>query len=149
MSKLLPKHELFCQEYVKDCDGTASYIRAYGNKSLKVAGASAPRVLARPDVKARVAELQAELAKRNEITVDMQLAKLDLVIEAGMKEGEKGGLSAACRAIEVQSKHLGFMVDKVHVTTESMSDAELAEAIRSEQGNSVIPWAKVLKQSKG
>lgn len=129
-------------------DGQAAYLEVF-KCALASAAPGASRLLRKPEVKERLAELQAEAAGRNQITVDDQLAKLEEIRVAGMKEGEKGGLSAAVRAVEVQSKHLGFMVDRVQISTESMTDAELAEAIKSEQAGSVIPWDEVLRKSRG
>lgn len=71
------KHERFCQEYVIDLNATQAYIRA--GYSEKGAGQSAERLLRNAEIRARIAELQAGLAKRLEITqakVAAELAKL-------------------------------------------------------------------------
>lgn len=150
MAKLLPKHELFCQEYVKDQRGDLAYTRSYGQTKNPAAAAS--RLLARTDIKARIAQLQDALAERNEVTVDSLMQDLERIYQIGIDLGDKGdtkGLSPAATAKHTQAKLAGLMVDKVQHSTESMSDAELVKAIQGEQTGTVIPWADVLKVSKG
>ena len=65
------RHERFCQEYVVDLNGTQAYIRA--GYSERGAEASASKLLANPKVKARIAELQAKVASKLEITAERVL----------------------------------------------------------------------------
>lgn len=71
------RHERFCQQYIVDLAGSKSAVRA--GYSVKSAGSIATALLARPDIKARVAVLQEASRKRLEITADRirnELAKL-------------------------------------------------------------------------
>lgn len=142
---LLPKHELFCQEYVKDCNGKRAYEAVYG--PVKNASAAAARTHRRPDCMARIAELQYGIAERNKVTVDSLVAELDEMI--GLAKQDPKSYSAAVNAINSKAKISGNWVDQVQVTAESMTDAQLAEAIKGEQAGSVIPFDKALRQSKG
>ena len=67
-NKLTPKQERFCMEYLVDRNGTRAAIRAgYGEKG---AGVAACRMLKKPNILARVRELQAEEAERLSLTAD-------------------------------------------------------------------------------
>jgi hypothetical protein len=53
------KHERFCQAYAVDGDGPAAYRRVYPKAtSERAARAGAERLLAKPEVRARIAELR-------------------------------------------------------------------------------------------
>lgn len=145
MAKLLPKHELFCQEYVKDCNGKRAYQAVYGDAgNPSSAGA---RLCGRGDVRVRIDELQGAIAERNRVTVDSLVAEYNEIIE--LAKADPKGYSSVVNAINSKAKVTGNWVDQVMVTSESMSDAELATAIKGEQTSSVIPWADVLANSKG
>ena len=65
-NKLTPRQERFCREYLVDLNGSKASIRAgYAARSAHV---TASRLLRNPKVAARIAELQAETAKRLEVT---------------------------------------------------------------------------------
>jgi len=70
---LNPKRKRFAQEYLKDLVGSDAAVRA--GYSPGRAKQTASDLLADPDVQAYVAKLQAERAKRCEITADMVLAE--------------------------------------------------------------------------
>ena len=70
-SKLTPKQEAFCQEYMKDGNGTRAYIAAgYKAKSNGVARNGGAENLAKPCIASRIEELKAEAAKEEEITFE-------------------------------------------------------------------------------
>lgn len=73
MKPLTPKQERFCLEYVIDNNATQACIRA--GYSKKTAHSSGPRLLDNVGVKARIAELQAETAKKLEITREDTIRK--------------------------------------------------------------------------
>ena len=60
-----PKQERFCHEYVKDLDGRAALLRA-GYSAEYNMGRALRRLFADGMVQARIAELQAEMAKQAE-----------------------------------------------------------------------------------
>ena len=63
---LTAKRERFCREFLVDLNQTAAAKRA-GYRHPGVQGA---QLMAAPEVRERVAELQAEVAERNDITID-------------------------------------------------------------------------------
>lgn len=72
--KLTPKQEKFCREYMVDRNGTQAAIRAgYGEAG---AGVAACRMLKKPNVLARVRELQAEEADRLSLSADAVLMEI-------------------------------------------------------------------------
>lgn len=73
------RHERFAQEYLKDLNATAAYKRAGYKATGNGAEVSACRLLARPEVAARVAELQAERAERVKVEADDVLRELLIV----------------------------------------------------------------------
>jgi phage terminase small subunit len=74
MIGLNDKQELFCQEYLKDLNGTKAATRA--NYSEATAQEQASRLLSNVMVQERIAELQKEAADRNKIQVDQVLQEL-------------------------------------------------------------------------
>ena len=141
------KHEKFCWEYIKLRDnGKQAYLVAYG--PVKGAAQSAVKLLLRPDIQSRIAEIRAATAERNEVSVDSLVAELDEVID--FAKGDHKQSSARVNAITAKAKITGNWVDQVRVSAETMSDAELVSAIESEQpGSSVVPWRDVLARSRG
>jgi len=72
--KLTNKQKKFCQEYIIDLNATQAAIRAGYSKNT--ARFIACENLTKPNIQQNLAELQAEAAKRNELTVDMIIAEL-------------------------------------------------------------------------
>lgn len=79
-----PRKQRFCTEFIVDLNGTEAAVRAgYSRKSAHV---QASRLLDDPKVKARIAELQAELAKRTGITVEKVLAEYSKLAFSNMAD---------------------------------------------------------------
>lgn len=74
MSKLTAKQEQFCLEYLIDLNATQAAIRA--GYSEKTAKDIACENLAKPNISARIAELQAERQERTKVTGDMVIQEL-------------------------------------------------------------------------
>lgn len=68
MNKLNDKQKRFCEEYLKDMNGTQAAIRA--GYSEKTAKSIANENLTKPDIQTYIKELQADVQKRNEISID-------------------------------------------------------------------------------
>ncbi len=68
MNKLNDKQKRFCEEYLKDMNGTQAAIRA--GYSEKTANRIASENLSKPDIKTYIQELQTDVQKRNEISID-------------------------------------------------------------------------------
>lgn len=72
-----PQHELFCQEKAKGATSIAAYMAAgYTSKNYASQGMAAKRLLARPEVRARIDELLAGGAEKAEVTIAEWLLEL-------------------------------------------------------------------------
>ncbi len=140
-----PRHERFCREYVIDVSNQAkAAIRA--GYSEKTAAQLASRLLTKANIIARVAELQAEAAERNEVTVDNVIAEL-VELRDGAKAAKQFG--PAIRAEELRGKTLGMFVDTKRHETSEMTDEALVEGIRKLAGDdAAAKAAKTLRDSK-
>lgn len=130
------KRKRFCEEYVKDLNGSEAAIRAgYAKKTCRQ---SAHKLLLKLDVIDYIEKIQAKIAKRNKITVDELIQDLvemknfdvaDLYDEDGLpihiselpasftrciqevietKSGTKIKFYSKLDAIEKLARHLGF-----------------------------------------
>ncbi len=135
-----PRHESFCREYVIDVTNqAAAAIRA--GYSAKTAASQASRLLKNVNVAARVAELQAEAAERNEVTVDNVIAEL-VDLRDGAKAAKQFG--PAIRAEELRGKTLGMFVDTKRDDSHKMSDTTLVALIDQLMGKDAA--AKVMQK---
>lgn len=73
---LTPKHERFCQEYVKDLNGSKAYKRAYPKASEGTCRSGATNLLAKPNIQTRISEIRSKDSKRLEISKDMVIKRL-------------------------------------------------------------------------
>lgn len=76
---LSPKQEIFCKEYLIDLNATQAAIRA--GYSKKTAAAIGHENLRKPDIAARIAELNKDRLERVQITADYVLSGLKQVAE--------------------------------------------------------------------
>ena len=72
--KLTSKQEMFCQEYLKDLNGTQSALRA--GYSVKTAKDIAGENLSKPIIKERIEQLKAKRVERIDIDADYVLKRL-------------------------------------------------------------------------
>ena len=84
MDELNPKQARFCDEYLVDLNATQAAIRA--GYSQKTAGEIGYELLKKPEVQARIAELQAARAKRMEVTQDQVLREFAKVAFANLQD---------------------------------------------------------------
>lgn len=71
---LSPKQQRFCEEYVKDLNGTQAATRA--GYSPKTANEQSSRLLAKVNVQEKIAQLQAEITERNKLKADDVIQEL-------------------------------------------------------------------------
>ncbi len=118
---LTPKQEAFACAYVETGNASEAYRRAGHslNAAPKTQTEAASRLLADSKVLARVEALQAEHAKRHNITVDSITAELEEAREAAMGSGQ---ISAAVSAIMGKAKLAGLIVDKAEVKRTESGD---------------------------
>jgi phage terminase small subunit len=121
---MTPRQNRFCEEYPIDLNGTQAAIRA--GYSKRGADVVAVRLLAKPEIAARVAELMKERSARTQIDADWVLEKAVAVFNRVTQEIEpalhpatrkqlktKDGrplftfnAAAALRALEIVGKHV-------------------------------------------
>lgn len=70
------KHEKFCQEYLKDLNGSAAYKRVYPKAQDNTARDGASKLLAKPDIMSRISELKEKRAERQKLSGDMVVKRL-------------------------------------------------------------------------
>jgi phage terminase small subunit len=135
---MTPRQQRFAEEYTLDLNGTAAVIRAgYSRKGASVAAA---KLLAKPAVAARIAELMRERSDRTKIDADWVLQKAVEVYKRVTQEIEPAlhpktrkqlktddgrplftfNSASALRAIEIIGKHVdvGAFEDRVTVQGE-------------------------------
>jgi phage terminase small subunit len=81
---LTPQQEVFCQEYMKDLNGTQAAIRA--GYSEKTSNEQAGRLLSKVSVRSRLDELRKERASRTNITADRVLTEAWNIATADPRE---------------------------------------------------------------
>lgn len=122
---LTDKQERFCQEYLKDLNGTQAAIRV--GYSAKTATEQSSRLLTNVNVAARVKELMGKRSERTEITADVVLKELLLLAKVDLAQAydEKGNLKPiheipedvrrAIAGIKVYEEFEGYGKDRVKV----------------------------------
>jgi phage terminase small subunit len=84
-NKLTIKQEMFCQEYMKSGSKTDAYKHAYNAENMKdeTIHVKACELSKMDKITVRLTELKEQLSKRNEVTIDWVVGKLQ---EVAMKE---------------------------------------------------------------
>jgi len=104
MDKPNERHERFCREYVRRPVGSAAALAAgYAEAN---AAAQACRLLARPDIQLRIAELRDEVAERQCGDVSAVLARLQVIYELAIEHNQ---FNTALRAVAMQLRVSGMV----------------------------------------
>lgn len=91
-SKLTPRQELFCQEFVNCLIGVEAYMKAYKGVTYNAARANASKLLANTNISARIDELQEEMRKNMKVTPEFLVMKsMEVIMNAS-----KGEVSEYC-----------------------------------------------------
>ncbi len=121
---LTPRQQRFCQEYAIDLNATAAARRAgYSEKTAEQQGS---RLFRNVQVKARIAELQDEVAERNKLSVDGVVSKLADLRDAAIAAGQMG---PAVRAQELIGRTIGAFVDRQLTGEETLDHEQLIAQI--------------------
>ena len=112
---LKDKQARFVEEYLIDSNATQAAIRAgYSEKSAySIAGEN----MKKPEIVDAIAKGRAEIAKRNELTIDDIIKELEEARTAALT-AESPQSSAAVAATMGKAKVLGMLVDKSEVKNE-------------------------------
>lgn len=113
---LTAKHELFCQEYLIDCNATKAAIRV--GYSPDNAASHGSDLLMRSDVKERVEFLMEQRCQRTEITQDMVVRGLHAIATGAEKDSDK------VNAWELLGKHIHMFKEELNVNIELARKAE-------------------------
>ncbi len=98
------RHEDFCRNYALVPNGTrAAHMSGYASRTARQ---QASRLLRRPEITARIAELRAETMQRNCLDADALFGKLEAVYSMSISFGRFGH---AVRAVEAQAKLAGYL----------------------------------------
>ena len=138
---MTPKQQRFCDEYLVDLNATQAAIRA--GYSQRTARAIGRENLTKPDIAARIAELQSRRERRTEVEADQVVRSLAEIAFADRRvifddtktEDATGGIPDSLassfegveytkfgpkikfasreKALELLGKHLGMFVEKV------------------------------------
>ena len=104
-----PRHELFAQELAKGKSAT----EAYAGAGYKPCRQNAARLTTNDDIRARLAEIQAQAAKKSEVTVQSLLDELE---HARARADSLDQLGEAVKAISEKAKISGLLVSCVEVS---------------------------------
>ena len=132
-----PRHELFAQELAKGKSATEAYTLA----GYKPCRQNAARLTTNDDIRARLAEIQAQAAKKSEVTVQSLLDELE---HARARADGLDQLSAAVKAISEKAKISGLLVQKIEVgDAGAFSECETLTQIADEM---LSGWGSPIEQ---
>ena len=115
------RQEAFCLAYAESGNGSHSArLAGYAAGSANV---EASRLLARPDVAHRIAELRADAARRRRLKTEALWDKLDQICEAALQWNR---FSAANRTVELQARLTGLFPDQQAAAVLAVLEEELA-----------------------
>ena len=154
------KHEIFCQEYLKDLNGTQAAIRA--GYSAKTAHVQASKLLSNPNISARVKELKAKRAEELELDAYWVLKRLKDISDRAMQaepvmvwDHSSGEMvetgeytfdsNGANKATELIGKHIGMFDQKAQFVgqmTELQMDKIKSETELIRERTNLIKGAK-------
>ena len=110
MSKITPKQEKFCKEYLIDLNASKAYKRAgYDGKGAEV---SASRLLSNANIKAYIAKLQCKVEEKFEIRLEDVLRRVQ---EHAMNADQD---NIKIKAEDMLLKHLGAYTEKLEIKGE-------------------------------
>jgi phage terminase small subunit len=148
---MTPKQLIFIDEYIIDYNATRAYKVAYGIEKTTdgTARTEGCRLLANPNIKAKIDAAQKKRAENSGITAEFVLNGLkDLAIKCSKeieltdKQGNKIGVfkldsSGATKSYELLGKHLQLFTDKIvteninkNIEIKEMSDNEIKEELK-------------------
>lgn len=131
--KLTPKQERFCLLYIELGNASEAYRQSYDCKKMadSTVNRKAKELIDNGKITARIAELQAEIKQRHNITVDDLLEELEQARKAALT-AESPQSSAAVAATMGKAKLLGFLVEK----TENKTTVEVKSGLGHFYGGS-------------
>ncbi len=105
-----PRHEAFCRALVEGESANGAYAKAGYKRSRK----NAARLRTNDDIQRRVTELQANAARKTQVTIETIAAQLDEDRALALRLGQA---SAAVQASVAKAKLFGLVVDRRELET--------------------------------
>ena len=122
---LSPQQEKFCIEYLSSGNGKASYMAAFEVTNSGTARVNASKLLKRPEIQARLAELQAEMASAKicaATEIQERLSSIArreeteiLYLPNGAKVEKPTSIRDSVKALELLAKVNGMFISKSEV----------------------------------
>jgi hypothetical protein len=140
----------FVEAYLEERNATKAALRA-GYKPSR-AGVTGCELMKDPDVRAAIAQAEVAVSEKLEITLESQLKKCQEVVNVCDTYEGPTYLTAKLRAIELQSKHVGLLKDKVELGLDSQFIEQLTEGrkrVLELQGNPPVLDAEVVGEHGG
>lgn len=106
LTKLTPKQERFCREYIIDFNATQAAIRA--GYSKKTANQIGPANLVKLGIQETIAVLVKELQEKTGITAEQVVEELTKIAFATVKKGGMVNTKNKLTALDSLGKHLGI-----------------------------------------
>ena len=111
---LTEKQRNFVNEYMKDMNGTAAYLRAGYDCTEEAARRAASRLLTNVDIQSEIGQRTDKMQEDSGMSVQWVLNKYKKIIE----NNEDVDPAVAKGALDSVAKHYGMFKDKVEVTGE-------------------------------
>lgn len=113
--KLTVKQQMFVKEYLIDLNATQAAIRA--GYSSRTANRTAAKWLSKAVIQEAIKKAMDKRATRIELSADMVLSELKIMVMVPLGELEAKGMTCAAKikAIELAMKHLRILNEKVDV----------------------------------
>lgn len=128
--QLTDKQEEFCQYFAERGNATDAYILGYEvPETVKRISSSvnASKLLARPDIQARVEELREIARKRHHVTIDTLIHELDTAAKIAERTNNSSALIAATQA---KAKLLGMSIEKQEISGPGGKPLEIQQTSR-------------------
>lgn len=104
------RHEAFCREYMKCASGKRAYLAAYPpNLTAQSAAVGGYRLLNKPVIKRRISELQMEIKRKADITIEKILNNYQEALDMARALAKPGEMISAARE---QAKLVGLLVER-------------------------------------
>jgi len=110
MGKLNPKQLRFCEEYMRDSNGTQAAIRA--GYSAKTANEQGSKLLAKGSIQEKLGELRKEFKEETGLTPEKILQELE---DLGQQAAAAKQYGPAMKSVELRGKHIGMFGDKLEI----------------------------------
>ncbi len=111
-----PRHEAFCQHFV--LLGNASYAAIDAGYARPSARNQGYRLMRRPAIRARIAEIRRVLARAYCLDAEVLLGKLEAIYQ---RANEHHFFHAAARAVELQARIAGHVPSNIGAAKTSMT----------------------------